>query len=122
VIAVIVADAGTDVYNPNAIRSSLGTIFSVPLAATDSAAVLKWLTENQFHIFTARVDGAVDYTQVNFCGRTAIVLGSESAGLPAGWQGPLIQPIRLPMCGIADSLNVSATAAVLFYEALRQRG
>lgn len=119
--AVIVADGGTDLYNPNTIRASLGTIFSMPLANADSAAVLKWLAAKQFQIFAARVDGAIDYTQANYRSRTAIVLGSESAGLPAEWKGPPIQPIRLPMRGIADSLNVSATAAVLFYEALRQR-
>jgi TrmH family RNA methyltransferase len=120
--AVIVADGGTDLYNPNAIRASLGTLFTVPLASADSDETLAWLAANQFRAFAARVDGAIEYTQADFRGRTAIVLGSESAGLPAAWQGKNVQAIRLPMCGAADSLNVSATAAVLFYEALRQRG
>ena len=72
-------------------------------------------------IFAARVDGAVPYTEVDYRGPTAIVLGSEAAGLSPIWTGDDITAVRLPMLGAADSLNVSVTAAVLFYEALRQR-
>jgi len=72
-------------------------------------------------IFTARVDGSVPYTSVKYLGPTAIVLGSEATGLSPIWKCPDIKAIRLPMLGEADSLNVSATAAVLFYEAMRQR-
>ncbi|MCA9249208.1 MAG: hypothetical protein KDA42_18930, partial [Planctomycetales bacterium] len=77
--------------------------------------------DHQFHIFAARVDASIPYTQANFAQRAAIVLGSEAAGLSSIWDGEDVEAIRLPMHGVADSLNVSATASVLFYEALRQR-
>jgi len=119
--AVIVADAGTDLYNPNSIRASAGTIFSMPLAACSSAEALAWLRQHAFQIFAARIDGAVDYARVRYSGRSAVVLGSEAEGLSSVWQGEDVTSVQLPMCGIGDSLNVSVTAAVLFYEALRQR-
>lgn len=121
VSAVIVADGRTDLYNPNAIRASLGTIFTMPVCEATSAEVLAWLRERNFKIAAARVDGSVPYTEVDYRGPTAIVLGSEAAGLSSIWTGNDIQAVRLPMLGTADSLNVSVTAAVLFYEALRQR-
>lgn len=122
VAAVLLADARTDLYNPNAIRASLGTIFTVPICAADSATVIAWLRQRAFQIVAARVDGSVPYTEVDLRGPTALVLGSEAEGLSAAWTGDDIRAIRLPMLGVADSLNVSVTAAVLFYEALRQRG
>src|SRR5262249_24554052 len=117
--AVIVADSRTDLFNPNTIRASLGTIFTVPVAAASAADVLAWLRERRMTIVAARVDAARDYTGVDFSGPTAIVLGSEADGLTEAWRAPDITPVRLPMHGVADSLNVSATAAILFYEALR---
>ncbi len=121
VSAVIVADSGTDLYNPNAIRASLGTIFSLPTCETTSAEALAWLRGNKFSMSAARVDGTIDYVTADFRGSSAIILGSEKSGLPQAWQGIDITTVKLPMRGVADSLNVSATAAVLFYEALRQR-
>lgn len=121
VAAVVVADGVTDLYNPNAIRASLGAIFCVPLCATTTSNVLEWLRQQEFAIYAARVDGTVHYAQADYRVRSALVLGSEAAGLSAAWTGPAVTPIALPMLGIADSLNVSATAAVLCYEALRQR-
>ncbi len=122
VSAVIVADAGTDLYNPNSIRASAGTIFSMPLVACPSKEALAWLQQHAFQIYAARVDGAVDYTTVRYAGRSAIVLGSEAEGLSNYWNGDDVTPVLLPMHGVGDSLNVSVTAAVLFYEALRQHG
>lgn len=119
--AVIVADGATDLYNPNAIRASLGTIFTVPVCAAGSPDTLAWLRHCGLRIFTARVDAAVPYTQVSYREPAAIVLGSEAAGLTDLWQGADMTAISLPMRGIADSLNVSTTAAVVLYEALRQR-
>jgi RNA methyltransferase, TrmH family len=119
--AVIVADGASDLYNPNAIRASLGTIFTLPVVAATSVATIAWLRQQQLAVFAARVDAAKDYTACNFAVPAAIVLGSEADGLSATWQGPEITPVKLPMLGAADSLNVSATAAILFYEALRQR-
>ena len=121
VSAVIVADGRTDLYNPNAIRASLGAIFTMNVCEAASGDVRKWLRRNCFNILAARVDGAVPYTEVDYRGPTAIVLGSEAAGLSPAWTGDEVAAIHLPMLGAADSLNVSATAAVLFYEALRQR-
>jgi RNA methyltransferase, TrmH family len=119
--AVIIADGGTDLFNPNAIRASLGAIFTLSVCEATSQAALDWLRNGQFRMFAARVDGAVDYTAANLRGRAAIVLGSEAHGLSDHWRGDDITPIRLPLLGTVDSLNLSATAAVLFYESLRQR-
>jgi TrmH family RNA methyltransferase len=119
--ALIVADAGTDLFNPNAIRASLGTIFSLPVCTANAAATLAWLRAQRLQIFAARVDGSIPYTQADYRGPCALVLGSEASGLSTIWQADDVTAIRLPMCGTADSLNVSAAAAVLFYEALRQR-
>ena len=119
--AVLLADARTDLYNPNAIRASLGTIFTLPVAAASGVEVRDWLKQQQLQIVAARVDGAVPYTQLDFRRPTAIVLGSEAAGLGSRWSGAAVQAVCLPMLGAADSLNVSAAAAVLFYEARRQR-
>lgn len=119
--AVVLADGGTDLHNPNAIRASLGTIFSLNVAAAPVAEVLDWLRERGFQVVVARVDGSVPYTDVDYRGPSAIVLGSEALGLTDAWRGAGIVAARVPMLGIADSLNVSVTAAVLFYEARRQR-
>jgi TrmH family RNA methyltransferase len=121
VSAVIVADGRTDLFNPNAIRASLGTIFTTPACEATSEETLAWLRARNFSVFAARVDGSVPYGEVDYRGPTAIVLGSEAAGLSSAWTGDDIRAVRLPMLGKADSLNVSVTAAVLFYEALRQR-
>ncbi len=119
--ALIAADSRTDLFNPNAIRASLGTIFSVPIASASSAETINWLTGRGIAIVVARVDGSVAYDRLDYRGPVAIVLGSEAEGLAAAWSGPGIQAVRLPMLGIADSLNVSAAAAILLYEARRQR-
>ena len=119
--ALVVADGGTDLYNPNAIRASLGTIFSVPVCSAPSAEVLAWLRAQGLPIFATRVEGARNYTEVDYRRGGAIVLGSEAHGLSSAWSAPDVTAISIPMRGIADSLNVSAAAAVVFYEALRQR-
>jgi RNA methyltransferase, TrmH family len=127
--ALIVADGGTDLYNPNAIRASLGTIFTVPVCTSSSAETLAWLRRQEIGIYIACVDATTEYTQTDFSRPCAIVLGSEATGLTDVWRetagtsasSSLIIPIKLPMLGVADSLNVSTAAAILFYEALRQR-
>lgn len=118
---LIVADPQTDLFNPNTIRASLGTIFSVPICTAESEEVVQMLTRGGISLYAAIVDGAIPYTQADFAQPAAIVLGSEAWGLSPTFRQPGIQPIFLPMLGIADSLNVSTTAAILFYEALRQR-
>ena len=121
VSALVVADPRTDLFNPNVIRASLGTVFSLPVAAAAPGDVLAWLRGRGLQILAARVEGSVSYTEVDYRQPTAIVLGSEAQGLTSLWSGDDVRAIRLPMLGVADSLNVSAAAAVLFYEALRQR-
>jgi TrmH family RNA methyltransferase len=121
VAAVISAGGGTDLYNPAAIRASLGCVFTLPVVAAASGEALTWLQRWQVKILVARVDGAIDYAEADYRGRVAIVLGSEAEGLSDLWRGAGAIAVRLPMLGAADSLNVSATAAVLFYEALRAR-
>ncbi len=119
--AVIAADARTDLFNPNAIRASAGTAFSVPLAAASTAQTIRWLRERGLRIMAARVDADLLYTRADLTGPLAIAFGAETQGLTEAWADPVIQAVRLPMLGVADSLNVSASAAVLLYEARRQR-
>jgi len=118
---VIVTGKGTDLYNPNTIRASLGTIFSVKVAQAEAGETLAWLRQRGFGLYSARVDATRMYDSADYRGPTAFILGSEAHGLANDWHAADITPIRLPMLGLADSLNVSATAAVLFYEARRQR-
>jgi TrmH family RNA methyltransferase len=119
--AVIAADPLTDLFNPNAIRASLGTIFSLPIATATTAATLDWLEANDIRPIAARVDAPVLYTEVDLRGPIAIILGSEADGLSAAWGEARVDPVAIPMLGAADSLNVSVAAAVLLYEARRQR-
>jgi TrmH family RNA methyltransferase len=121
VSALVAADCRIDLYNPNAIRASLGTIFTMRVCAAPTDGVLAWLRDRGTKVFAARTDASTLYTDADFRGAAAIVLGSEASGLSAAWMATDVAPIRLPMRGTADSLNVSAAAAVLFYEALRQR-
>jgi RNA methyltransferase, TrmH family len=119
--AVIVADPHGDLFNPNTIRASLGTVFGAHVCTAPTEEVQTWLAELGVPIVTARPDAALDYAALDYRPGAAIVLGSEAAGLSDRWRGADVTAVRLPMRGIADSLNVSATAAVLFYEAQRQR-
>jgi RNA methyltransferase, TrmH family len=120
--AAIVADVRTDPFNPNVIRASAGTVFSVPLAVAPVEAVITLLRERGIRIVATRVDAATAYTDADLRGPLAIALGSETEGLSEQWAGDGIEAVSLPMLGIADSLNVSVTAATLLYEARRQRG
>lgn len=118
---VIVADPTTDPWNPNCIRASMGTVFRVPLAVIDTATARDWLTERSVRVVTAVVEAPLTYTDADLTGSVALVLGSEADGLTDTWRDPDTLPVRIPMLGIADSLNVSVSAAVLAYEARRQR-
>ncbi len=118
---VLIADERSDIYNPHTIRNSLGTVFRLPAAEDDSVVISQWLKNRGVHIVAARCEGAMPYTDYDFRKPTAIILGSEANGLTDTWTGDGVTVIMLPMLGIADSLNVSVAAAVLFYEARRQR-
>jgi TrmH family RNA methyltransferase len=120
--ALILADPRTDPFNPNAIRASAGTVFTVPIATGSSAEVRDWLRGHGLRIVAARVDAETDPWDADLRGPLAIALGSEADGLSAAWSADDATPVRLPMHGVADSLNVSVAAAVLLYEARRQRG
>ncbi|MEX2170480.1 MAG: RNA methyltransferase [Pirellulales bacterium] len=120
--AVILADPHTDLFNPNTIRASLGTVFRDNVCSAPVVEVIAWLRELRIPTFATRPDATRLYTEADLSHGAAIVLGTEATGLSEQWNAADIAPIRLPMHGLADSLNVSVTAAVLFYEALRQRG
>lgn len=119
--ALIAASPRTDLMNPNAIRASAGTIFSVPLASAPTDEVVDWLRRRSIPIVATLVDADSLYTDADLTGPLAIAFGSEAGGLTDAWRTPGIGAIRLPMRGIADSLNVSVSAAVVLYEARRQR-
>jgi len=119
---LIVCDKRTDATNPNVIRASTGTVFSVSLAEADSGEALAWLRGNGVRILAATPDGDRDYTAADMTGGTAIVLGSEHLGLSDTFARGADLRVRIPMRGAADSLNVSAAATVLLFEAARQRG
>jgi TrmH family RNA methyltransferase len=119
--AVIVADALTDLYNPNVIRASVGTIFTLPVVAATSAEAIPWLDEHRIAPIATIVDAPLPWTDVDLRGPVAIVLGSEADGLSAAWRGSGVTAVSIPMAGMADSLNVSTAAAILLFEAVRQR-
>lgn len=119
--AVIAASPRTDLFNPNTIRASAGTIFGLPLAAATTGETRAWLAGRGLRIVTARVDAPTAYTDADLTGPVALVFGTEAEGLSDNWRDAGADAIRIPMLGIADSLNVSVSAAVLLYEARRQR-
>jgi len=110
-----------DPWNPNAVRASLGTVLSLPLAIAPTGTLLPWLRERAIRIVAARVQAAADYREADLRGPLAIAVGSEAGGLGPAWLAADVEGVRLPMLGRADSLNVAAAAAVLLYEARRQR-
>lgn len=119
--AVIVCDSLTDLYNPNLIRASVGAFFSVPCVACTSEECIKWLKENGIQILTAQLQDSCFYYESDMVRSTAIVVGTEATGLTDQWRQAADAHIRIPMLGIGDSLNVSVSAAILMYEAVRQR-
>lgn len=119
--AVIVCDPLTDLYNPNLIRSSIGAIFSVPCVACESEECINWLKHNNIQILTAQLQDSKLYYDTPMLQGTAIVMGTEATGLTPIWRQAADAHIRIPMLGKLDSLNVSVSAAVLMYEAVRQR-
>jgi TrmH family RNA methyltransferase len=124
---VIAAGGQTDVANPACIRASLGTVFSVPVAEATTTEAIAWCAAARRHVVAATPTGSRAWHEGRLAGPAAIVLGSEAHGLSQAWNDAAasgeidLETIRLPMLGLADSLNVSATAAVLAYESLRQQ-
>ncbi len=120
--AVIIANPKTDLYNPNIIRSSVGCIFTAQIATGTTDEILTFLNHNHINIFAAALDPeSKNYTQINFKGSSAIVVGTEATGLNDVWLESSTNKIIIPMEGEIDSLNVSVSAAILIFEAKRQR-
>ncbi len=119
--AVIVCDPLTDLYNPNLIRSSIGAIFTVPFVACSSQDCIAFLKEHGIRILTAQLQDSELYYDTDMRCGTAIVMGTEATGLTNAWREAADAHIRIPMLGKLDSLNVSVSAAILMYEAVRQR-
>lgn len=119
--AVIASDPHTDIYNSNVIRASTGAAFSMQMVECNAGEAAAFLSERSVKMFAARPDAKQEYTSCDFRGPTAFILGAEAVGLGDAWQGDDIQSVRIGMQGVCDSLNVSVTAAILFFEARRQR-
>ena len=119
--AVIVCDPLTDLYNPNLIRSSIGAIFTVPTVACSSEECIPFLKQRGIQILTAQLQDSHLYYDTDMRKGTAIVMGTESTGLTPQWREAADAHIRIPMLGRLDSLNVSVSAAILLFEAVRQR-
>jgi TrmH family RNA methyltransferase len=120
--AVLVCDPLTDVYNPNVVRSSVGCLFTVPLAVGSKEEILDFLHSRNIRAYAAALSAVQSYRETDFCGPSAIVMGTEADGLTRFWLERADRCIKIPMRGVIDSLNVSVSAAVLTFEAMRQRG
>ncbi|MCC4213369.1 TrmH family RNA methyltransferase [Leeuwenhoekiella parthenopeia] len=120
--AFILANPLTDLYNPNIIRSSVGGVFTVPVATGSTSEIIDFLKNKNIHIFAAILQEAISYEKQNFTEASAIVVGTEADGLSEIWRTESKQNIIIPMQGSLDSMNVSVAAAILIFEARRQRG
>lgn len=118
---LIVCDKCTDIFNPNVVRASVGTLFTVPVIEAESQQTLEWLKANQISILAATPSAEKEFTQVDMTGPLAIAVGTEQIGLSDLWMDGADIRVRIPMCGVADSLNVAMATTLLLYEALRQR-
>ena len=119
--AVILANPLTDAFNPNIIRASLGTLFSVPFAEADNESVHAWLRKHSFQIISTYLEANQSPYGENLDRPTAIVMGTEATGISDFWINHSDALVKIPMHGEADSMNVSTSAAVILYEAVRQR-
>ena len=120
--AVLICDPLTDLYNPNLIRASVGAVFTVPTVAVSSEEAIGFLQAHDIQILTAQLQDSSPYYNVDMRRATALVMGTEATGLTERWRQVASAHIRIPMLGALDSLNVSVSAAILLYEAVRQRG
>ena len=119
--AVIVCDPLTDLYNPNLIRSAVGALFTVPCVACSTEECIAFFKEKGIRILTAQLQDSRLYYDTPMAEATAIVMGTEATGLTDQWRKAADAHIRIPMLGRLDSLNVSVSAAILLFEAVRQR-
>ena len=119
--AVIIADPKSDVYNPNIIRSSIGCVFTTEIGLASSEDTISYLKQLNFNIFSAILQESEPYYSQDYTLPTAIVVGTEAAGLTQKWRDVSTKNISIPMRGIIDSMNVSVAAGILIFEAIRQR-
>lgn len=119
--AVIVCDPTTDIHNPNVVRSSVGTLFTLPVIEASGEETLSFLKQHQIAIVAATPHAKIEFTQANFGVPLAIVVGTEQYGLTKNWMENADLAVRIPMLGIADSLNVASATTLLLYEVVRQR-
>lgn len=119
---IIICDARAELYNPNVVRASLGTVFTKDTVICTSTEAIDFLKKNQIKIYASYLEASLPYDQVNYKHPTAIVMGTEATGISSLWVKESDQNIIIPMQGIADSMNVSTATAVLIFEARRQRG
>lgn len=119
--ALFLCNRCTDIHNPNVVRSSVGTLFTVPIIETTSEDALQWLRENNIPVFSSSPIAKDLYTEVRQIGPIALAVGTEQLGLSKVWLDAASMLIKIPMLGYADSLNVAAAATLLLYEVVRQR-
>lgn len=119
--AVIVCDRCTDINNPNVVRASIGTLFSLPVVEAGTDETLAWLRQQHIQVLAATPHADVVYTGADLKRGTAIVFGTEQYGLTETWLAAADVRVKIPMLGQCDSLNVAAAATILLYEAVRQR-
>lgn len=119
--AVILANTKTDLYNPNVIRSSVGCVFTNQIAIGTSEEVIDFLKEKNINIYSATLQNSNEYTEENYREASALIVGTEATGLTQIWRDNATQNINIPMQGEIDSMNVSVAAAILIFEAKRQR-
>jgi RNA methyltransferase, TrmH family len=117
-----VCDPKADFYNANVIRSSVGCVFTQPVAAASSQETIAWLRHHKIKIYATALTASVRYDTVDFTGPSALIMGTEATGLTQEWLAASDQNVIIPMRGVIDSMNVSAAAAVVVFEAARQRG
>jgi TrmH family RNA methyltransferase len=118
---VIVCDRCTDIYNPNVVRASVGTLFTIPVVEASSEETLRWLQEQKITVVAATPSAEEEFTRTHLTGGVAIVVGTEQFGLSETWMQAADLKVRIPMYGVADSLNVATATTLLLYEAVRQR-
>lgn len=119
--AVIVCEGATDLHNPNVIRASLGALFTVPVVEAPTQAAIDWLRRQAIRIIATRPDASRKYTDVDYTGPVAIVMGAEATGLGEAWSQAADDQVTIPMAGQIDSLNLATSTALLLYEVVRQR-
>lgn len=119
--AVIVCDRCTDIYNPNVVRASVGTLFTLPVIEASSVDTLRFLEEQKIKVIAATPSAQQPFTAANLTGGIAIAVGTEQLGLSETWMRSADLKVSIPMYGVADSLNVATATTLLLYEAIRQR-